>query len=117
MSHLSFTTADTTERRLALRRDIGRLRRRLDRRANRVLAPTMLVSSCRDYVGRYPGRALLSAAFLGFVMWGRLPHGWNLRGVVARARKFMAGEFWSDLWREVKQAVSVASRRDSNPGS
>ena len=66
------TTADATERRHALRRDIGRLRRRLDRRANRLLAPTMIVGDCCEYISHYPGRAILAAACVGLFMWGRL---------------------------------------------
>lgn len=111
------TTADATERRHALRRDIGRLRRRLDRRANRLLAPTMTVGDCCEYVGRYPGRSILAAACIGLFMWGRLPQEWNIRGGVARIKKWMAGAFWEELWQAVKQAVTVEPNRDSKTGS
>ena len=63
-------TADAEERRHALRRDIGRLRRRLDRRANRLLAPTVIVGNCCEHIGRNPGRSILAAVTIGLFMWG-----------------------------------------------
>lgn len=109
--------ADAAERRQALRRDIARLRRRLDRRANRLLAPTMIISNCRENLARYPGRSILAAVCLGSFVWGGLPRDWNIRAGAARIKKWMVGTCWEELWETVKQAVAVEPCRDSKNGS
>ncbi|MEE3370269.1 MAG: hypothetical protein VX346_13105 [Planctomycetota bacterium] len=116
MKQFGPATPDAVERQHALRRDIARLRRRLDRRANRLLAPTMIVGNCCEYFARYPGRSILVAACVGSFMWGRLPQDWNIRAGAARIKKWMVGTFWEELWQTVKQAVAVEPCRDSKNG-
>ncbi|MCH2401864.1 MAG: hypothetical protein MK364_22285 [Pirellulales bacterium] len=110
-------TAGAEERRHALRRDIGRLRRRLDRRAYRLLAPTVIVGNCCEHIGRNPGRSILAAVTIGLFMWGRLPQEWSIRAGIDRIKKWMTSSFWDELWQAVKQAVTVEPQRDSKTGS
>ena len=117
MSQPGPVTADAEERRHALRRDIGRLRRRLDRRANRLLAPTVIVENCCEQIGRNPGRSILAAVTIGLFMWGRLPQEWSIRASIDRIKKWMTSSFWDELWQAVKQAVTVEPQRDSKTGS
>ena len=117
MSDRGQQAANVPERRRELQRNIGRLRRRLDRRAHRLIDQSLLVTRWRAYVCRYPGRSLLSAAAIGLLLSTRLPHKWNGRELLHRIWGLVASGSWADVWQELKQSVSQSSRCASTTSS
>jgi hypothetical protein len=93
----------------SIRAEIARLRRRIDRRINRLVDRTLAVRSWRRYVQEHPERSLLAAAGVGLVA----------SGVVSRcAPASRWGEelfdaacsaAWQPLWQFVRTAAEQVS--------
>ncbi len=107
------TSENQTE---AIRADIARLRRRIDRRINRLVDRALTVRSWRRYVQEHPERSLLAAAGVGLVA----------SGVVSRCapasrwgeKMFDAAcsAAWQPLWQFVRSAAEEVSDC-ARPGS
>ncbi len=91
----------TTEQLRQLRARIARLRRRLDRRADKLLDGSILTGSWRAYVQKHPGRSLLAAAGVGIVFSNLF----TARNEVSRLGESLSqmafGGEWGRVWHEL----------------
>ena len=110
---------DHRQSKRALRLQIGRLRRRIDRRVRSLEREGRRLTSWRTYVEQYPAYAVLAALGLGLAASAGLARGWpRLLGRHLAGR--MSDKVCSGLWEEVKGiwADSKPERRaQQGPGT
>ena len=89
---------------------IARLRRRLDRRAGRVIDQSLLMGSWRSYVEQHPGRSLLAAAGVGMV-FSFLATGYRASGQLGeKLYEAATGAAWGQVWPEIKAFLSATAQ-------
>ena len=97
-----------------LRAEIGRMRRRLDRRAMTLIDRSLLFSSWRDYVAKYPGRSLFAAAGAGMAMGGLASGDLKKSKSGARIYDSAISVSWIALWDEFVAIVKSRAARADN---
>ena len=91
---------------------IARLRRRLDRRAGRLIDQSLLMGSWRAYVEQHPGRSLIAAAGVGMV-FSFLVTGYRASGQLGeRIYEAATGAAWGQVWPEIKAFLSAGGQRE-----
>ena len=86
------------EQRQALRQQIARQRRRLDRRVSRVTDSIWMFGSLQSFVTRHPARAVVAAAGLGMLL-SRLGSG--DQSLIELCKRLLRGEKASRVWRDL----------------
>jgi len=118
------TTMDIDDRRTKreLRLEIGRLRRRIDRRVRSLEREGLRLVSWRTYVERYPAYAVAAAFGIGLAASAATGGGWaRLLGLrlARRAVDKAAGGVWEELkgiWAESKSGRASGDRSGAEDG-
>jgi hypothetical protein len=104
---------------MQVRLEIGRLRRRIDRRIRRVGREGRRLVSWRTYVERYPGYSVLAAFGLGFLgaaglrhlSWSRLVGLHLVRRALGGILGLVQGE-WRKIWADSAPAGAASGDAD-----
>lgn len=103
------TTADQRRERQTLRLEIGRTRRRIDRRVRTVQREGSRLASWRTYVRRYPGYAMTAGLGLGLSAAAGLSRGRWLRFLGIRLIRRSVDKGLDGLVSELKQVWADAA--------
>ena len=99
-----------------LRTRIARIRRRIDRKASRVVDRAVQWAGWRGYVGRYPGRALAAAVGVGFALSTiasrvRWPGGFGVR-----LYELAVAGSWRRVWDLIRKVATGAGEAHEAEG-
>ena len=101
------------EARQAIRNRIARQRRRLDRQLDRVSDSMLLFGSPRTFVQQHPGRSLLGAAGIGFLLASLLSGQKNVSGISKQLVDWFNVEKLTQLGRDFLDMFQSASKTPS----
>jgi hypothetical protein len=116
MPHSTSTHLDEQQTKRLLRQQIGRLRRRIDRRLRDVRRQGLELTSWREYVQRSPGLSVLAALTLGLTgAYGAARKNWTENRLVLYARRMLRAMLVR-LWRQGKRWwARFRARKTSTP--
>ena len=107
----SRSTGQTAEdQRRELHTQIARVRRRLNRRVERIADGGLLLGSWRGYVREYPGRSVVAAAGIGMLLSGFVGRDRDVSRFGDRLCDLATGTSWSVICRQIQQLVASHGR-------